>query len=95
MSAINSERPAFPPASRSAGAASSQTTAAKALRDAQAAFFRPMANAPAETATPAAAARMEPVKMAPAASVTATRVKDMPVADRANLRPGSLLDIRI
>lgn len=45
MSAILSERPFFPPASKQGGTAS--VNAAKILREAQAAFFRPSAAVPA------------------------------------------------
>ena len=51
MSAIPSERPFFPPL-RGQGGAPAPVNATKALREAQAAFFRPSAAAPAAPPEP-------------------------------------------
>jgi len=84
MTAIATDRPVFPPAPQGAGARGpGLATPAKALREAQAAFFRPSSLAPA-TLAPAIETAPEPVAQAPAEPV-----------DRSRMRPGSLLDIRI
>ena len=84
MTAIATDRPVFPPAPQGAGArALGLATPAKALREAQAAFFRPSSLAPA-TLAPAIEAAPEAVAQAPAEPL-----------DHSRMRPGSLLDIRI
>lgn len=82
MSAISSDRPVFPPSLKGQGGAAS-VNAARSLKEAQAAFFRPSsvsAPAPKETVEEA------PVQEAP--------VQEAPAAPRI-LRPGSYLDIRV
>jgi len=79
MSAIPSDRPAFPPP---AGGA------AHALRTSQSAFFRAAMgmSAPTPAAAPVEARTDTPVRAAPAPEASATTRYQ---------RPGSLLDIRV
>ena len=84
MTGIATDRPVFPPAPQGTGARGlGLATPAKALREAQAAFFRPSSLAP-DVLAPAIETAPEPVSDVPAEPV-----------DRSRLRPGSLLDIRI
>ena len=81
MSAISSDRPVFPPATKGAGLSSAgQSSTVKILREAQAAFFRP-----AEHSAPAP----EPVIQA------AKLVAAEPPKDRTMMRPGSYLNILV
>ncbi|MEG1451732.1 hypothetical protein [Brevundimonas sp.] len=80
MSAIAPDRPFFPPNPTGQGGASA-FNATRALKDAQAAFFRPVA----ASVTPAVA---QPTK---------SETVDLPALDTqpAFKRPGSYLDIRV
>jgi|GEM_PF-277418 len=89
MTAIATDRPVFPPAPQGAGARGpGLATPAKALREAQAAFFRPSSLAPATLA---------PATLAPAIETAPEAVAQVPAEplDHSRMRPGSLLDIRI
>jgi len=81
MSAISSDRPVFPPATKGPGAATSgQSSTIKILREAQAAFFRPAEHS---------ASVPEPVVQA------AKPVMAEPPKDRTMMRPGSYLNILV
>ncbi|WP_292039699.1 MULTISPECIES: hypothetical protein [unclassified Brevundimonas] len=70
MTAIVTDRPVFPPAPQGAGARGpGLATPAKALREAQAAFFRPSSLAPAIGTAP------EAVAQAPAEPVDRSRMR--------------------
>ena len=81
MSAISSERPVFPPSLKGQGA-STATNAARVLKEAQVAFFRPVTNSVATETPTAASLAVEP---APASAPEASAIK----------RPGFYLDIRV
>ena len=83
MSAIAPDRPFFPPAAKGQGG-STAFNASKALKDAQVAFFRPVA---ATTITETAPVAQAEARLEPVAAQTP--------ASAAFKRPGSYLDIRV
>ncbi|WP_297798985.1 hypothetical protein [uncultured Brevundimonas sp.] len=80
MAAILSERPPFPPSLKGQGG-SAVVNAAKALREAQTAFFRPVTQSVQAEAV---------LELRDSEPVTAPEP-----APNAMRRPGSLLDIRV
>lgn len=84
MSAIAPDRPFFPPAAKGQGGGTA-FNAAKALKEAQVAFFRPVA------ATVAAPEKPTVVQPEPRPEIAAAPVS----ASAGFKRPGSYLDIRV
>lgn len=84
MSAIAPDRPFFPPAAKGQGGGTA-FNAAKALKEAQVAFFRPVAATVAAPETEAAAPAEPRPEIAAAPAPASAGFK----------RPGSYLDIRV